>query len=377
MAEVHGTLVALSQDLIGDSLVASALSGATTLSLHDVSDFDEDGGQVSVNGVTYVYTSVDMDADTMTLATGLTGSAAVDDLVTMVDPDTGAFASVYSAQVLVDGQADGDALAADVDHALAPLLTPGLRLSGESVSLKQDGNDYRLVAIHGKQASQDALTYMPGGFTTRPDSGGQGIQVSADTAGGVIQFWTGASTETAPGSINPISVFGIKPTLAITSPSSALGVSEILIDPQSVLFSTTTTQVSNDLVVISLQGLGTTSASIDNGGKLIRTPSSRRYKEDVEPLALDDAVKVLDLEPVTFHLKSEAELDGRPTYPGFIAEQAAEVGADLWVNYDAEGKPDGFRYAEVVAALVPIVRDQRDAIARLEARITDLEKGAR
>jgi hypothetical protein len=131
---------------------------------------------------------------------------------------------------------------------------------------------------------------------------------------------------------------------------------------------------ANGIFMDDLSGGGVTAASINTNGRVIRTPSSRRYKSNVKPLPIDQARKVLDLEPVTFTLKAEAKDKGRRTYPGFIAEQAAEAGCDLWVNRDAEGEPDGFRYAELVAALIPIIREQQAALARLEQCVADLRR---
>lgn len=131
---------------------------------------------------------------------------------------------------------------------------------------------------------------------------------------------------------------------------------------------------SGGLFMDDLSGGGSTGANIGNGGRIVRASSSLRYKDDVEPLTLEDARKVLAIEPVTFRLKEEADDPNRRTYPGFIAEQAAEVGAELWVNRDREGRPDGIRYGEITAALVSVVRELDDQVTDLRARLAALER---
>lgn len=137
---------------------------------------------------------------------------------------------------------------------------------------------------------------------------------------------------------------------------------------------TGTVQTDSGFFDNSLAPGGTlTGANINASGHIVRAPSSRRYKSNIKPLKLDVARKILDLEPVTFTLKEEARNKNRRTYPGFIAEQAAEVGAELWVDRDVDGNPDGFRYAETVAALVLLAREDRDQIADLKATVARLE----
>lgn len=150
MADVHGTLTTLTERTMGDAFDTAASSGAQTLSLYDVSDFDEDGGSVLIGGSVYLYDTVDMDADTIHLTTGLLGAAAVDDTVELWDPDNLVVVSERVALVTVDDQEDGDGITADVDYSLSPLLAQSTLTAGQSVSLTRDGTGYRLTAVHGK-----------------------------------------------------------------------------------------------------------------------------------------------------------------------------------------------------------------------------------
>ena len=59
--------------------------------------------------------------------------------------------------------------------------------------------------------------------------------------------------------------------------------------------------------------------------------------------------------------------------PGFIAEEAHEAGMEWWVTYDNEGRPDGFRYAELTAAHNVILQEHDAEIEDLKSRVAALE----
>ena len=107
---------------------------------------------------------------------------------------------------------------------------------------------------------------------------------------------------------------------------------------------------------------------------LLRSTSSRRYKQDIADADLDtDAL--LRLEPRRFRSKAEVEEQGdaAPEHVGFIAEEAADLGLDEFVTRDDEG-PEAFSYAGYVVGLQAIVRHQAQQIADLTARLERLEQ---
>lgn len=111
-------------------------------------------------------------------------------------------------------------------------------------------------------------------------------------------------------------------------------------------------------------------------GLISRDGSSRRFKENIRPLA-DDFHRLLDAEPKTYT---------RPGKPdrweiGYIAEEIHDLGLTRLVAYDKEGRPDGVIYAKVCLYLAQIARDQehkllaqQEVIAGLEERLSRLEK---
>jgi hypothetical protein len=301
-------------------------------------------------------------------------------------------------------------------HGRAFALAAMQYLQGGMTTRLSDGDAG--VDIQGVDSGQPGVyLYDTGGFLA--------MSITDDAAGGVVKFWTGDVTETGSGWINPAADVG-GPYVEYASPQAGAGTRALLrlyptgaggetnvysgdffvrtgkltvtgksflnddtdvagaLDVQNGITAANivtagtvhgggSVQTDNGFFDNTLSGGGTTSANINNSGHIVRPVSSRRYKSNITPLKNADARKVLDLESVTFTLREEAGLDNRRTYAGFIAEQAAEVGADLWVNYDAEGRPDGFRYDELCAALVPIIRDQQTQIDDLTARLTALE----
>ena len=88
---------------------------------------------------------------------------------------------------------------------------------------------------------------------------------------------------------------------------------------------------------------------ISSDGKLATSPSSRRFKEEIRPMA--QASKVLfALKPVTFRYKKEIDAAGTSQF-GLVAEEVAKVAPDL-VARDAHRQPFSVRYDEVNAMLL-------------------------
>jgi hypothetical protein len=113
---------------------------------------------------------------------------------------------------------------------------------------------------------------------------------------------------------------------------------------------------------------------INTDGSIWRSTSSLRYKRDVTPHAIDtDAV--LALQPREYRARAEVDElgDGAPTRAGFIAEEAAALGLDQWVTYDAEGKPEAFAYSQWCVAQQAVIQQQQSAIQDLTARLEALE----
>ena len=88
---------------------------------------------------------------------------------------------------------------------------------------------------------------------------------------------------------------------------------------------------------------------INGNGKLGTTTSSRRFKEDIQPM--NNASEALfALKPVTFRYKKEIDPKGIPQF-GLVAEEVEKVNPDLVVR-DKEGKVNTVRYEQINAMLL-------------------------
>lgn len=114
-----GTIDRIESNTSGSGIAVAASIGDVTIQVDDSSDFDIAGGSLTVNGIHYVYTSVDPDSEVVTLAAALSAAADVGDPVAALDV-TGEVGVDWTVWVdLGDG---GDAVPTDPNHALIPLF---------------------------------------------------------------------------------------------------------------------------------------------------------------------------------------------------------------------------------------------------------------
>src|SRR5262249_29357072 len=100
----------------------------------------------------------------------------------------------------------------------------------------------------------------------------------------------------------------------------------------------------------SVSGGGTDTVTVDlTTGLLGHLSSSRRFKEDIQPM--NNASETLyRLKPVTYRYKKEIDHTQTPAF-GLIAEDVAEVNPAL-VAHDAKGQPESVHYEMVNAMLL-------------------------
>lgn len=109
--------------------------------------------------------------------------------------------------------------------------------------------------------------------------------------------------------------------------------------------------------------------------------SSERYKQDIEDVTVDPA-DVLKLQGRTWRQKTDvqADPDTEVRHVGFIAEELDDAGLGVFVEYDAEGRPDAIQYDRLSVGLVELAKsqqkqldDQAAQLAALSARLDALE----
>lgn len=97
--------------------------------------------------------------------------------------------------------------------------------------------------------------------------------------------------------------------------------------------------------------------------------SSLRYKNNVVDSA-QPVERLLDARLVDFTMKQDTTSTLRT---GLIAEELDALGLKTLVIYDKQGRPDAVEYDRLGAWMIPLLRQQRDEIAQLKARLTVLE----
>jgi trimeric autotransporter adhesin len=140
--------------------------------------------------------------------------------------------------------------------------------------------------------------------------------------------------------------------------------------------------VSNSCFIGSVFGQissGGTAVFINSGGKLGTITSSRRFKEEIRPMAQASEV-LFALKPVVFHYKKEIEPQKIPQF-GLVAEDVEAVNPDLVVR-DKEGKVNTVRYDAINAMLLNEflkahheMEEQGATIARQQKQIEALTAG--
>ena len=116
---------------------------------------------------------------------------------------------------------------------------------------------------------------------------------------------------------------------------------------------------------------GSQAVYVNADGKLGALVSSRRFKDEIKPMAQASEV-IYSLKPVSFRYKREIEPTRAPSV-GLIAEDVGNVSPDLVVR-DKDGKPYSVRYDQVNAMLLNEFLKEHGTVQRQDATIAELKK---
>lgn len=208
-------------------------------------------------------------------------------------------------------------------------------------------------------------------------SGAFGVDISGNAA-----TCTLASNSALLGGL-PANTGRVASTIAVRDSSGNLLVDKIIVNgniSNSLTSSGSYTYLGevcmrvNNLSDVYSQVVTGRAVQVNSNGTLGTTASSRRYKEEIEPLAVT-VEDVLAIEPVSFRYKAEAlEPDSeRPLEFGVIAEQVDEIGIEPLIIRDGDGRPEAFAYEKLPVLLLKVCREQQARINDLEARLAALE----
>ena len=116
---------------------------------------------------------------------------------------------------------------------------------------------------------------------------------------------------------------------------------------------------------------GGTAVFVDSSGKLGTITSSRRFKEEIEPMA-QASEGLFALKPVTFRYKKEIDPKKIPQF-GLVAEDVEAVNPDLVVR-DEEGKVNTVRYEAVNAMLLNEFLKEHRKVEELSSIVAEQRK---
>ena len=114
---------------------------------------------------------------------------------------------------------------------------------------------------------------------------------------------------------------------------------------------------------------GGSAVFVASNGRLGTSTSSRRFKQDVKPMA-QASEALLALEPVSFRYKKQVDPAQLPQF-GLVAEDVEKVNPDLVVR-DKEGKAYSVRYDQVSAMLLNEFLKEHRKVEKLEGTVADL-----
>jgi len=117
---------------------------------------------------------------------------------------------------------------------------------------------------------------------------------------------------------------------------------------------------------------GSQAVYVNSEGKLGALVSSRRFKDEINPMGQASEV-IYGLKPVSFRYKKEIE-PTRPRGFGLIAEDVEKVSPDL-VTRGGDGKVNSVRYDQVNAMLLNEFLKEHRKVEELEATVAEQKKG--
>lgn len=118
-------------------------------------------------------------------------------------------------------------------------------------------------------------------------------------------------------------------------------------------------------------------------GAIVRASSASKYKTNIER-SFDIGMGERILEVPTAHWFDKAEVRKKTLDPqapdprryfGMIADDLDDAGLTELVEYNDKGEVEGLMYDRIALTIIPIVRNYRDRITKLESEIKQLKEG--
>jgi hypothetical protein len=247
--------------------------------------------------------------------------------------------------------------------------TPGSLLSIQSVGNFSAGtstlySELRLPVIHA--TSTTATSTFGGGISTaRLSSSGTISAAGSGTFGEVVtnSLTAPSGTLTITGDIsaaNSEASFGPLDTTSLTT-------QDLTVTGSGVTFSGLAVADGNE-ETICMDAATDQLVRIAGGG--LCTPSSARFKHDIQKLNIESREMLAKIDPSSFIYNEDVD---EKTRWGIIAENLAEVDPHL-VTYDKEGKPYAPDIYAIIALIFDNIQEIWDKLTDHDERIEELEK---
>lgn len=372
-------LAITTSELAADSVVSAKIA-ASTIVAGDIATDTITASQIAANAIT----ASELTAGAVTAVKIAAGTITANEIAAGTITATQIAAGTITASQIAAGAIDASKLTATaIDGKTITggvLQTAG---SGPRVRIGPGGTFGHTVDFYGLSGVYTGSIYPGTSLTPQLWIVGPG-----GSGGGSIQIDSGAV------GINQLTVYGTSSFQnAVSSSSSITGAS---VTSQGELHANAAVRADEGgagagFIDNTFIGGGSTTASINNNGRVIRT-STIRMKKDLKPMTRAEAHTVLGLESFTGRYRQD-KYDDFPDprrYPFFVAEQAAKAGAELWVarehdvkrdktgkvkkiTRNREGRPIGFRTGDVTIAHNVLIKELFEELEALKAEVASLK----
>lgn len=116
--------------------------------------------------------------------------------------------------------------------------------------------------------------------------------------------------------------------------------------------------------------VGYDSVYIDANNIMGKSPSARRFKQDIEDHEFSaDVVDLMQGKSFRLIAAVEALGDDAPREVGYIADELEAIGLEEFVRYDEDGQISGLAYERIVVVAIDSLKDARREIAAIKTHL--------
>ncbi|MGO3425572.1 phage tail protein [Lactiplantibacillus plantarum] len=350
-----GTLDATNVKVVhlnADSITSGAIRGANLLIDLDVGNVEFQKGRIHNTSNTI---DINIDAGYMSVANGSNRAMLKNGEMQFVEPGT--YDTSNNPYLRISNTFGGQSTegAAFIGRSYAA-LTNSANLTGSGIFDIGMGTE----TFSGIATGYGSGFLNKGWHMTKVGGAERGVVISGGKATSYRQYWSASPSIMVGATSNSTS-------------SGGMHGSNIIMDCDYLYnFSTymrTTSHAANVYVA--------------DDGAIVRASSASKYKTNIER-SFDIGMGERILEVPTAHWFDKAEVRKKTLDPqapdprryfGMIADDLDDAGLTELVEYNEKGEVEGIMYDRVALTLIPIVRNYRDRITKLESEIKQLKEG--